>query len=185
MAKPKPDLLSFLDQLIASKFRSAELLLSEAGVTAKGPAFKMERKIENHGIDAKLFRFDQEKLSLFPYFAPTSGLAKICDYILFAQEGDYLYVLLFELKWGTESAKQQLEAAEVFASFLLQSAKRAGFVKLVDDKVIVRKIRVSEERAKRRNRPTMPWKLEIDENGIINHDHSTTIRVRELIELMV
>ena len=78
-----------------------------------------------------------------------SGLKKICDYILFAEEGDYLFIFLIELKKGTESAKKQLNASQEFVNYIINSAQRIG--KAIDEKIAFRQIRVSEKRISRRN----------------------------------
>ncbi len=142
----------------------------------------MSRKIVCHtGIDYLLYRYDPDKTTLFPYFSEHSNLRKICDYILFASEGRHLHLLLIELKFGTESATKQLIASECFVEFVLNSAKRVG-IELTSD-IYIKKIRVSEERAKKRNRRTKHMPLEYDENNVINYDHSDVFRIREVISI--
>jgi hypothetical protein len=143
----------------------------------------MERKIvTHHGISTLLYRFDPDKIKLFPYFSNKSGLHKICDYILFANEGSHLHLLLIELKRGTESATNQLIASECFVDFILNSAKRVGIE--LTPTIYIKKIRVSEERSKRRNRKTKPEELSYDQNGIINYDHSEVFRIKEILEIL-
>ncbi|MFN8393062.1 MAG: hypothetical protein U0176_00145 [Bacteroidia bacterium] len=182
MAKSIPDLLSFLDKVVDPRFVDHSGVLEEAGKTDRGKAFKMQRVLDTYGYDHRLFRFDLPRINLFPYFAKTSGLSKICDYILFVQEADVLHVLLFELKFGTESATQQLHAAEIFADYLLRSASRVGLFSM-DSRIQKRKFRVSEERAKQRNRLTKVGPPTPDENDIYNLDHAVKIRIKELLEL--
>ncbi len=142
----------------------------------------MIRNIVVHsGISHLLYRYDPDKIKLFPYFSNRSGLNKICDYILFASEGQHLYLLLIELKFGTESATNQLIASECFAEFILNSAKRVG-IELTNN-IHLKKIRVSEERSKRRNRTTKPRMLELDQNGIINYDYSDVFRLKAVLDI--
>ncbi|WP_369013852.1 hypothetical protein [Flavobacterium anhuiense] len=177
MAKQIVDQLDLIQTLLEDKFL-------EKGNNAKVLIEKniMKRNIViNNGIKYLLYRYDPDKTKLFPYFSRTSGLHQICDYILFATEGKHLHLLLIELKLGTESATNQLIASECFIEFLLNSAKRIG-INLTNN-IHVKKIRVSEERAKKRNRKTKPGKLEFDQNGIINYDHSEVFRIKEVLDI--
>ena len=107
--------------------------------------------------------------------------SKICDYLLFAEHGHHLYLLLIELKKGTDSANKQLIASHCFADFIIASAKRIGIT--LTENIVIYKIRVSEERAKKRNRSTKIKQLVPDQNGIINYDHSEVFRIKEIIEI--
>lgn len=141
----------------------------------------MSRKIITHnGIDYLLYRYDPNKTNLFPYFSEYSGLRKICDYILFACEGQQLHLLLIELKLGTQSATNQLIASECFVNFILESAKRVGIN--LTQHIYVQKIRISEERSKKRNRTTKPTSLHYDQNRVINYDYSDVFRLKEVLE---
>lgn len=141
----------------------------------------MKRRIVVHnGITHLLYKYDPDTIKIFPYFSNKTGLHKICDYILFASEGQHLHLLLIELKLGTASATNQLIASECFAEFIINSAKRVG-IKLTNN-IHIKKIRVSEERANRRNRTTKRGKLESDKNGIINYDYSDFI-LKEVLDI--
>lgn len=142
----------------------------------------MERPIVDGKVKYLLYRFDPNQMNLFPYFAKTSGLKQICDYILFAEEGNNLHILLIELKHGTESARSQLIASECFVDFILKSAKRVQ-LELTENQY-VKKIRVSEERAKQRNRKTKPGPIEMDENDIFNYDHADVFRIKEMLDVL-
>jgi hypothetical protein len=141
----------------------------------------MERKIISHGIDYLLYRYDPDKVNIFPFFAKTSGLRKICDYFLFATEGLHLHILLIELKLGTESANQQLIASEYLAEFILNSAKRIGIH--LTEHIHIKKVRVSEKRAsnKRKTKPTL---IQYDVNKILNYDYAHDFRLRELLGVL-
>ena len=125
MAKQQPNQLDLIKALLDNAYIDTSNVLIEREVTANGTPFEMKRQIvTHHGIDFLLFRFDPNKVKLFPYFHEKSGLKKICDYIIFAEEGVHLYILLIELKLGTETATKQLIASEVFAKFIIDSARR-------------------------------------------------------------
>jgi hypothetical protein len=48
----------------------------------------------------------------------------------------------------------------------------------------IKKIKVSEERAKNRNRKTKPGSLKYDENNIINYDHYNDFRIKEVLGVL-
>ncbi len=85
-----------------------------------------------------LYRYDQENdpNSFFPFFNNTSGertspkdLLKFCDYIVFVEKNDRLFILLVEMKSGeTGDARKQLEASETFIHFILKTAERIASV---------------------------------------------------------
>jgi hypothetical protein len=177
MAKQTVNQLDLIKQLLHDDYLEKggdAKILREKGV--------MERNIIGHrGIDYLLYRYDPDKINLFPYFAQTSGLRKICDYFLFALEGQHLHILLIELKLGTESALQQLIASEYLVKFILDSAKRIGLE--LTEYIYIKKVRISEERAKQRNRKTKPSSIEYDVNKILNYDHSRDFRLKECLDV--
>ncbi|MEA5459172.1 hypothetical protein VB796_08995 [Arcicella sp. LKC2W] len=170
---------SLLHDTYLEKGNDAKNLIERDDLTGK---IIMRRSIVADRIDYLLYRYDPNNIKLFPYFADISGLKKICDYILFAEEGQHLSLLLIELKLGTESARNQLIASECFAEFMIKSARRVG-IELTEN-IYFRKIRVSEERAKNRNRLTKPGSLKYDENDIINYDYGDDFRIREVLEVL-
>jgi len=114
----------------------------------------MSRKIVAHRINYELYKFDGG--NMFPFFKkaekdnddnkPASGLRKMCDYILFTEEGKTLYALLIELKANTgHSPQKQLEAAKIFIDFIEASIKRIG----LEIKINIRKISIIESKARK------------------------------------
>jgi hypothetical protein len=184
MAKTKTSQLDVIRSLLCNSFIDKNSVLKEKGTTNKGGAFEMRRTIHNHrDLNYILFRFDPDKVNLFPYFNQLSGLKKICDYVMFVEEGSNLYILVIELKLGRESASRQLEASKCFIDFIMCSGKRIG-MELADWYKIGR-IRISEERSKKRNRHTKVRPLHLDENGIINYDHSDCFRIKEVLDALM
>ena len=181
MAKQQINQLELIETLLNKSYKDDSKVLSEKEKLANGEKFEMNRIIVCHNIDFLLYRLDPNKIKLFPYFNNVSGLKKVCDYILFAKEGEYLYILLIELKKGKESASKQLNAATAFSEYILVAARRVGINIIENIKTI--KIRISEERAKKRNQKTKSKKLSFDENGILNYDHPTAFRLREIFEV--
>jgi hypothetical protein len=182
MAKQLINQLELIETLLNKSYKDDSKVLSEKEKLENGEKFEMNRNIVCHNIDFILYRLDPNKIKLFPYFNDVSGLKKICDYILFAQEGENLYIyLLIELKKGKESASKQLNAATAFSEYIIDAARRVGINITKNIKII--KIRISEERAKKRNQKTKSKKLSFDENGILNYDHPTAFRLREIFEV--
>ena len=182
MAKQKNSQLDLIKTLLhdncLAKGNDAKILIEKD----RNGKVIMQRPIIDGKIKYLLYRFDPDQIKMFPYLADESGLKKICDYILFAEEGNNLHILLIELKHGTESARNQLIASECFIDFIFKSAKRIGFE--FAEKQYIKKIRVSEERAKKRNRKTKPGLITSDENEILNYDHADVFRIEEALDTL-
>lgn len=117
----------------------------------------MSLKIDNRGgADSyTIYSFDKDGVDTFPFFNNRGerGLKKICDYILFAQAGDKLVILVIELKSGSGSSSKQLKASRVFVEYLINTAKRLsdsmslGSQKKIDyklDNYAIRTIRITK-----------------------------------------
>lgn len=106
------------------------------------------------------YRYDLDERDFLPFFnkdhddlkrgieaenpAP-SGLLKFCDYILLAAVSEKLYVILVEMKSGTNArAGQQLAASKTFIDFIKATAERIKTMCGSDDfdtrNIIVRKV---------------------------------------------
>jgi hypothetical protein len=104
--------------------------MREDSPEAKGMTVHINSR--NKGISYILYNLDIEGRALFPFFnlehnAPRYLLG-MCDYAIFAEYNDRFYVLLIEMKLGSNApdAKKQLDAGETFIDFLIKSAKRIG-----------------------------------------------------------
>jgi hypothetical protein len=139
--------LAVIREILHENFKhSNQNCLSEEDTDSKGKKFKVNYKIvKQPRIDFELFRFDEAAL---PFFKDITDLKKMCDYILFAEEGKYLYIFVIELKLGNLSAKKQLNAAKEFVQFIINSANRIG--KEFDTNYKIRKIRICDNRIKKR-----------------------------------
>ncbi|MFV0329595.1 MAG: hypothetical protein ACK5KL_07205 [Dysgonomonas sp.] len=140
--------------------------------------FVMERNvISHHDINEYvLYRFDPDNEDIFPFFKRATGLKKICDYILFVEQGRSLYILLIEMKLGNISSRKQLDASELFVNYILNSAERVN-CKISD--YHIRKIRICDRKS-RGKRQTKPKDLEYDQNYL---DYNTVrdFRIKELL----
>lgn len=85
-----------------------------------GKQGEMSCSIECKDEEILLCSFDRKgnNEKLFPYFCPRDGYLSMCDYILFAEDNEKLFVFLIDLKDTTNSAKKQVEIAQTFASFI-------------------------------------------------------------------
>lgn len=89
----------------------------------------MEANINDGGVKEYLScRLDPNKGRIFPYFVRDTGkgLNSICDYFLFVEQVDTLYIFLVELKTGSASSAIQLEASHCFMNFIVATANRLG-----------------------------------------------------------
>jgi hypothetical protein len=63
--------------------------------------------------------------------------------------------------------------------FILNAAKRIGIE--FTEYIYIKKVRVSEERA--RKRKTKPEPIQYDVNKILNYDHSKVFRLKECLDV--
>ncbi len=152
--------LEIIREILHTNFKhSDQSCLSENNIDNKGKKFEVKYQIvKQPQIDYELFRYDEAAL---PFFKDISGLKKMCDFILFAEEGKYLYIFVIELKLGNDSAKKQLNAAKVFVQFLINSANRVGKEINIDYKI--RKIRICDSMIKKH-------KLRVDKNILFDEN---------------
>ena len=55
----------------------------------------------------------------FPYFKEVHGMVSMCDYIVFVEDDNSLFVFLVDLKDSANSAKEQTCIAKTFAEFIV------------------------------------------------------------------
>lgn len=141
--------IQIIEEVLNLRFKPEnQLILIEEDIDKMGKKFQVKYPIvKKNNIEISLFRFDPNHENLFPYFSDTSGLKKICDYILFAEQEQFLYVFLIELKKGRESAGKQLNATEDFVNYIIKSAKRIG--KKLDENIAIRLIRICDQKIMR------------------------------------
>ena len=113
------------------------------------------------GVESYMsYRYDLDKSDFLPFFNkehndeerdivvdnPTpKGLLKFCDYILLVSVGEKLYVILVEMKAGTNAgARLQLAASETFIEYVKASAERiktlCGYDDFDTQNIILRKV---------------------------------------------
>ena len=119
----------------------------------KKPDFTMRITLSDKNTENKIiYRFDPDNGAIFPFFSDEKHLNKICDFFVFFERNNKLYVLISELKRGCSSknsiANKQLDASEHFIDFVIKSANRIG-IALKDEDCVIYKLRFSEEYIKK------------------------------------
>ena len=159
--------LDIIKEILHENFKPLnQNTLTEKDVDVKGNSFEVNYKIvKQQQIKTELFRYDK---SAFPFFKEPSNLKKMCDYILFAEDGNFLYIFVIELKLGNISAKKQLDAAKEFVEYIINSANRIGFT--IDSNYKIRKVRICDEIIKK-NRPK--HHIEFDKNDYCEYPYQS------------
>lgn len=92
---------------------------------------EMKISIDSNGCNFLLYKYDKElkkeyRGGLFPFFAKNRGVCSVCDYILFAEVGKKLFILIIELKKGNEQTLPQLKAACCFVNYIMGTINRVN-----------------------------------------------------------
>ena len=99
-----------------------------------------------------LYKFEDSRGRMkMPYLSNERDVQKICDYVIFTQKSDTLYVLLFELKDGGSGSKKQLDATQILSEYLLKTTSRV--FECSDKNIKYRKITITGKSIKRNLRP--------------------------------
>lgn len=133
--------LDSIQKVLKDDYRSRNTSsLIENNKGSGGKHFKMKRQVVSYkGIDHLIYRFDPNDISLFPYFKKIKDLSKICDFIIFAQRGEEIFVFLIEMKLASGSPEKQLEMSEGFAKFILTRVETLSG-KIDEERLFIRKI---------------------------------------------
>jgi hypothetical protein len=169
--------LEIIDSILHESYKDSSGVLVERNTDNKGNAFVMQRKIiANKDVNCSVYRYDNQT-DLFPFFKNhgVSKLKKMCDYVLFIEEGEHLFTYLVELKKGTESAKIQLDAGECFVDYIISTTNRLELkLGINENNFHLRKIRVSESKSKKK---TLKKGIIEKENGVIEHENSRDFHI--------
>jgi hypothetical protein len=163
--------LEIISEILSDDFKindECKNQLIEKNSDAESKPFCMKMPIvSGHSIAYFLYKFDTEKKTIFPYFKKDHGLRKICDYVLFAEAENDMYIFLIELKKGTHnSSGKQLEASKIFVQYLIDSAKRVGYGEL-DKDIYIRTVRICD--ASNSKKSTKEKVIEYDVNGHVDY----------------
>ena len=138
-------------------------------VLNKDNSNEMKEHSEEVVMDIKIVNRNNLKYALFRFcnlvykadhFARVEGLQRMCDYFLFVEARNVLYVFIVELKSTSgSSALKQLNAGECFVNYIINSANRIGEgIDIADCKI--RKIK-AKKHVKRR----IKCQVEFDKDG--------------------
>ena len=135
-----------LKDLIQKQFFPKENSLSEVN-----DGVDMNIPIKADCLKYSLLSFDvpvkRGEIGLFPYFKKKEGVCKMCDYVIFCEYQHRLYVLLIELKNGSEQVMPQLVAGECLARFIvgtLNRLEKKGYIATFR-KIAVRNIHIKRK----------------------------------------
>lgn len=163
--------LNIINEILNSRFKSAnQNALIEEDFDNRGKPFAINYSIISSNISYCLYRYNPKECDIFPYFSQVSGLKKICDYILFAEEGEYLYVFIIEMKKSNSSARKQLLASKTFIEYIVNSARRIG--KEIDDNIAMRLIRICDNKLTKKRSKREEDVIQFDNEGYCDYSYS-------------
>ncbi|MDI9363961.1 MAG: hypothetical protein QM541_03345 [Flavobacterium sp.] len=88
------------------------------------------KKYLSFSFDKQLPNKDFPK-GLFPFFnRGEASVCAFCDYVIFSEENNKLYVLLIELKKGKHNVTKQLSAGKCFAEYIISTLNRVYDLKI-------------------------------------------------------
>jgi hypothetical protein len=158
--------LSVIKEILEDKFLIAnQNCLKEEDSDKNGKKFYLEYKIvKSNEIDYLIYRYDNEA---FSFFKDVKDLKKMCDYILFAEVKNHLFIFTIELKSDNKSALKQLEAGSEFVKFIINSSNRIG--KIISNYKI-RKVRICNSKInKKRTNMSVEKGFEFDTNSYCDY----------------
>ncbi len=95
---------------------------------------RIEAKGKNGKIPYLLYKFEpleqpqakkgEKETKLIPFFSKVKGAQSCCDYLLFAEQGGQLHVLVIELKKGRESVTAQIAAGIGLMEYIVATLNR-------------------------------------------------------------
>lgn len=116
------NILSKLDSFLVSDFKNVKKSLDE-------PQENMSLSIVGNGVSFLSYSYDKEvsgqkKVNLLPFLEKKKSVHSMCDYILFCQNHEKLFVLLIELKKGKQEVMTQLNAGKCFVEYVIATLNR-------------------------------------------------------------
>jgi hypothetical protein len=88
--------------------------------------------IEKKKCNYILYKYDDPSTlkglagGLLPFFNESEGVKKMPDYIMFIENGQKFYALIFELKEKKEFPIAQIKAGRAFINFVVETINRTG-----------------------------------------------------------
>lgn len=117
--------IDILDEILSSKYLYDENELKEINYGHNRREIVNSYKIYSSSAGTlRVYRFEN---NCFPYFSNVRGLKRMCDFVVFWEFEDVLYINLIELKDGIASCKPQLMASRTFIEYIINSCNRIGY----------------------------------------------------------
>ena len=139
------DILSIIEEVIRAEFiPDDQTVMREDDTHGKKGSMVCHISADSRSEQVLLCKFDkgEDNKSLFPYFNEVHGFLSMCDYIMFVEDTDNLFVFLIDLKDTSNSAKPQTMYAESFAAFILERIRAVKGDGIISKPVSYRKIGV-------------------------------------------
>ncbi|MFJ1425878.1 hypothetical protein ACILE3_07890 [Capnocytophaga canimorsus] len=116
----------------------------------------------SYSMDKQLNKKDFPK-GLFPFLnRELENVCSMCDYIIFTEKEEKLFILLIELKRGRGNTTRQLSAGECFAEFVTKTVNRVYNQNITPE---IRKISIRDGHIKTKAKPKQRQKT-------IKYDHN-------------
>nr|WP_325289726.1 hypothetical protein [uncultured Bacteroides sp.] len=176
------DISRIKDILVDKYMASDQTSVQERNKDARGKEFVMKRDVVGHSsIEYVIYRFDPDKVDLFPYFKEIKGLRKICDYLIFAEDSSRLFAFIVELKKHQGSPRPQLELSECFVRFILEKANKVG--RGIEKELHIRKIGLKDSGNSNKRRTTYYKDMQYEEGGYLLLQDKCPLRLALLMDL--
>lgn len=145
--------------------------------------FRMERPvIANRSIEHAIYRFDPDREILFPYLKPIYPIRRVCDYVIFADDGLDKFVFLLEMKRGRGTPGEQAAISESFVEFILKRMDFRDGTSMASS-VTYRKIGIKDTYAPQRLKTGGYASLSYDQDGYVLLHKDYPIRLRVLMDM--
>lgn len=110
----------------------------------------MECKIYSKDEETLLCTFDERGNNYrhFPYFLQEDGMVCMCDYILFVEDLDRLFVFSIDLKDSTSGPRKQTLRTKAFAEFIINRIRAVKGVENFPKEVQYRQIGIKTTQQK-------------------------------------
>lgn len=124
----------------------------------------------SYSMDKQLNKKDFPK-GLFPFFnRGLKNVCSMCDYIIFTEKEEKLFILLIELKRGRDNVTKQLNAGECFAEFVIKTVNRVYNQNITPE---IRKISIRDGHIKTKAKPKQRQKtIQYDHNNFHTFEDS-------------
>lgn len=157
--------------------------LVEENTDENQQVFRMERPVNvKKSITHVIYRFDPDKEILFPYLKPSNPLRRVCDYIIFADDGIEKFVFLIEMKRGQGCPGEQAFITKSFVEFIL---KRMDFKNKTSmaSSVKYRMIGIKDTPSPQRLKTGGYASLTYDDKGYVLLQKDFDIHLRRLMDM--